>query len=142
MDVRNCPRCGSIFLYCGLRLCENCRKIEEEEFEKVKAYLQKNPGTTVEKVAEDTGVSLQQIMSFIRNGRLSEETKNFSGDVLFCERCQKPISEGKMCLECQRELTQTFLKTQTKIREQKAQKETDKTKEAKVRFLNKARDNK
>lgn len=142
MDVRNCPRCGNIFLYGGLRLCENCRKIEEQEFEIVKAYLQKNPGTTVEKVAEDTGVSLQQIMSFVRNGRLSEEAKNITGTVLFCERCEKSILEGRLCLECQRELTETFLKTQTKTREQRVQKDAESTKEARVRFLNKARDNK
>ncbi len=142
MDVRNCPRCGSIFLYCGFRLCENCKKIEDEEFETVKAYLKDNPGTTVEKVAADTGVSRQQILFFIRSGRLSEEAKSLSGNVLFCERCEKPISQGKLCLTCQKELTQTFLKAQTKSKEQKVQKDTGTNKKAKVHFLDKSRDNK
>ena len=123
MDVRNCPRCGNIFLFHGFRLCESCRGIEDKEYEIVK-----------------TGVSRQQILYFIRSGRLSEEIKYFSELPLYCERCEKPITQGKLCKECQNELTQSFLKTQAKLREDRKQEEKIDRKGARVHFLDKSRD--
>lgn len=140
MDVRNCPRCGNIFLFHGFRLCESCRGIEDKEYEIVKAFLQANPGTTVEIVADKTGVSRQQILYFIRSGRLYEEIKYFSELPLYCERCEKPITQGKLCKECQNELTQSFLKTQAKLREDRKQEEKIDRKGARVHFLDKSRD--
>lgn len=136
MDMRNCPRCGGLFLYRGLRLCESCRQVEEEEYEKVKLYLQENRGVTVDKVAEATKVSRQQILAFIRAGRLSGEIENLIEAALFCERCDKPIVEGRLCKVCQNELTHNFLKNQSKLKEQEASSNGS----SKVRFLKRNRD--
>ena len=140
MDVRNCPRCGNIFAYRGFRLCESCRQIEDKEYEVVKVYLQKNSGTTVDKISEETGVSRQQILFFIRSGRLSEEVSNLNEMPFNCERCNKPILEGRICKDCQNELTQNFLKAQASLRKEKTLMGQNSKENAKIRYLDKSRE--
>ncbi|MDD2430596.1 MAG: MerR family transcriptional regulator [Firmicutes bacterium] len=126
MNVKNCPECGNIFVDIGFRLCESCLKIENEQFQKVKSFLQKNTGVTVDMIAEGTGVSRQQILRFIKAGRLSGSINKLSDPALLCERCEKPILEGRLCLKCQAELTRKF-KAPSKKEEEKST--------TKIRFL-------
>ena len=79
MKVKNCPQCGSLFIDVGFRVCERCLKYENEQFEIVKEYLQKNAGVTVEQISEATGVSRQLILQFIKAGRLSGSITKLAG---------------------------------------------------------------
>lgn len=98
MDVRNCSRCGKVFSYAGKPLCRRCLDLEEREFERVKAYLVEHPGSTIEEVHEDTEVSKDKILRFLREGRLIA-TEGLA-DVLRCEWCQRPIQTGYRCKKC------------------------------------------
>lgn len=101
-EMRNCPRCGRIFVFRGREICPACVNEEEEQFERVRRFLRESPGATVEEVAEATGVPSELILSFLRQGRLIA-TDGLKGS-LTCQRCGAPIDGGYLCAACSREL--------------------------------------
>ncbi len=111
MDLRNCPRCGRIFADNGThRICSDCRHQEEDDYEKVKAFLWDNPRSTIGKVHEETGVSEDTIIKFIRENRLITEGLEIKAS-LKCQRCGTTISHGRFCQKCQDELVDGFSDT-------------------------------
>lgn len=106
MDLRNCPECGKVFAYITTNMCPACSKEEEQEFTKVKEYLYKNPKIGIYELAEATEVDEAKIIRWIREGRI--EGKSFPGIVVPCERCGKPIPEGRYCQTCSNELARGF----------------------------------
>ncbi|MFW6028863.1 MAG: flagellar protein [Halanaerobiales bacterium] len=108
MKLKNCVKCGKLFSpQAGEKVCPVCRKEEENEFEMVKEYLWDNPKATIEEVHEETGVERDTIMKFVKEDRLIAEGIDVDWENE-CERCGKPISHGKYCLECQQELINGF----------------------------------
>lgn len=98
MEIINCPRCGTLFKKITKKLCPQCVEKEEEEFLKVKSYLDDNPGASVEEVAEETEVEEKTINKFIREGRLiASEFTNISAP---CVSCGKPTKSGNYCKDC------------------------------------------
>lgn len=110
MDVRNCSRCGKIYVYDNFKICPKCRRDDEEDFEKIKEYIDENPDANISEVSEETEVDTQKIIKFLREGRL--EIKDEQNLLLLCERCGKPIKTGRFCdkcaLELQREMKQAI----------------------------------
>ncbi|EOC99397.1 TIGR03826 family flagellar region protein [Caldisalinibacter kiritimatiensis] len=108
MNVRNCRRCGRIYVYDGInKLCPQCRKQDEEEFHRVKEYIYDNPGANVQMVSDATGVSTEKILKFLREGRL--ELKGDEENLfLDCERCGRPIRTGRFCEKCKQEMEREF----------------------------------
>ncbi len=98
MEVRNCPRCGKIFTFITSPICSNCEKEEENIFQTVRAYIEENPDAKMSKVSEETGVSVQKIIRYIKDGRL-EVSKGISGEIV-CENCGCPIKTGRYCEPC------------------------------------------
>lgn len=98
MDLRNCKKCGRMFQYEGNDFCSACRVEEQDDFQKVKEYLEENPGATVPKVVEDTEVPMKKIMEFLKDERL--EIKGETGYILECESCGDKISNGRFCKSC------------------------------------------
>lgn len=99
MEVRNCRSCGRLFNYMGgAPLCPACQKKLEEKFQEVKAFLEENPNSSVETVAEELDVSVKQIRQWIREERLSLSVAGADGIV--CETCGKPIRTGRFCEKC------------------------------------------
>ena len=104
MNVRNCRKCGRLYNYVsGQRICPVCREREEEDFQKVKEFVRKNPGVTVNRVAEECEVDISQIRQWLREERL--ELTSESGMILSCETCGTPIASGRFCDKCRRDLT-------------------------------------
>lgn len=72
MEVRNCRSCGRLFNYMGgAPLCPACQKKLEEKFQEVKAFLEENPNSSVETVADELDVSVKQIRHHYRSGHCS-----------------------------------------------------------------------
>ncbi|MGL6173160.1 MAG: flagellar protein, partial [Cellulosilyticaceae bacterium] len=95
----SCKRCKNLFQYVsGKSICPHCLKREEEMFMKVKDFLKTYPGAQIQEVYEETGVSIQMIESFIREGRLEVSASSPIG--LPCERCGAVIRTGRYCKEC------------------------------------------
>ncbi|NMO96611.1 flagellar protein [Paenibacillus lemnae] len=103
MNVGNCPRCGKLYALNLRDMCINCQKEIEQEYERCVEYLRKERGATIHEVSEATGVSIQQITRFVREGRISTvEAPNMNYP---CEVCGILIRESNMCESCRSRLT-------------------------------------
>jgi len=101
--LRNCLRCGKLFMYTGQRICRDCLRKENEQFDLVKDYIHQNPEANIMQVSKDTGVPIARITEFLREGRLhlAERSGNLS---IECEICGARISHGRLCDKCARKL--------------------------------------
>lgn len=97
MALRNCPNCGRVFTFLGKDLCPICLQEEEEKFDRVRLYLKENPETSIEELAEHTGVPVKNILKHLREGRLLMSPQKSQ---LTCEICGQPISTGRFCRRC------------------------------------------
>lgn len=98
MNLRNCIKCGKLFVRVHNPICPDCTKEEETNFELVKKYLFEHPNSTAAEVAEETGVSLNAIKKYLNEGRLVATAG--MKDFLKCESCGKTIASGSYCNEC------------------------------------------
>jgi len=106
MDVRNCSRCGSIYAYDGFNICLKCRREDEEDFKKIKEYLDEYPGANISEVESETGVNSKKIIEFLKQGRL--EVGDEANVILSCERCGAAIKTGRFCEKCTIEMQKEF----------------------------------
>lgn len=106
MDVRNCVECGKIYSYDGFNTCQQCRRNEEKEFQKVKDYIWENSGAGILEVSEETEIPTKKIIEFLRRGRL--EIKDQSNIILPCEKCGESIQTGRFCKKCTVEMERDF----------------------------------
>lgn len=103
MELKNCARCGQLFLYTGVRnICPDCVAEEEKEFELVKQYLWDHPKASLTEVSEGTGVKEERILRYLREGRIS--LADGSGIKLKCEICGAEIEYGRICAKCAKSL--------------------------------------
>ena len=103
MDIKKCSRCGKLFSYVvGDISCQDCKKQEEEDYRTVKEFVWDHKGATIAQAAEATGVDKKYIKQWLREDRLqlSDEAVDLE---LTCERCGKPITGGRYCLECKKQ---------------------------------------
>ena len=108
MKLKNCVKCGKLFSpQTGEKVCPVCKKEEENEFDIVKEYLWDNPNAEIQEVHEETGVDKDTIMKFVKEDRLIAEGIDIDWEHE-CERCGEPISHGRFCASCQKELLDGF----------------------------------
>ncbi|WP_420539446.1 TIGR03826 family flagellar region protein [Paenibacillus polymyxa] len=103
MNLDNCPRCGKLFVKNVRGICQNCIKEIEVEYEHCVKHIRENKGIHMHELSEATGVSVKQITTFIREGRIS--IANAPNMTYPCEVCGIPIREGHMCDSCRTRLT-------------------------------------
>ncbi len=101
MEIKNCKRCGRLHSGTG-KVCRECLKKEEENFDIVKKYLKENPDSSLIKVSDETGVTVPEIERFLKEGRL--EVTSGMGDFLKCSKCGTPIKTGRYCPECEKKV--------------------------------------
>lgn len=101
-NLKNCPRCGKLTL-AYLKRCRSCQAEVDKEFLICSQYLRENPDTTIYKLHEETGVSLEQIQEFIREGRFITRKLKYR-----CANCDNLIVQGKYCEDCQKKLREQF----------------------------------
>jgi len=107
-EVRNCRRCKKIFMFVtGPQLCDACKKLEEEEFERVRSFLKEFPGATIQEVARETEVPTQQIYKYLKEGRL--EVAENSPIALQCENCGVRVKSGRFCINCSKKLANEMM---------------------------------
>ena len=105
MEVRTCKNCGRIYNYIGriTPVCPICMKELEEKFEACRKYIKDNPGANIQKVADETGVSMKMIKQWVREERLTFAEGTLVG--IECEGCGKNILTGRFCPQCKTQLT-------------------------------------
>lgn len=97
--IRNCKRCGKVFLYAGAPVCPECLAKEEDQFRKVKHYIDEHSGAGVQETSDETGVPVDVVVEFLRQGLLV--TGSGSDGQLVCMVCKKPITRGRLCPRCE-----------------------------------------
>lgn len=107
MDVTNCRGCGRLFnVLSREKLCPQCRQKSEDVFQKVKQYLEENPNSSVNQVAEANEVSVKQIKQWVREERLTFSADSVQG--IDCENCGRMIRTGRFCDSCRQNLAMTL----------------------------------
>ncbi|MFY9176866.1 MAG: hypothetical protein WBI74_02020 [Caldicoprobacterales bacterium] len=101
MDIRNCKRCDRIYQYRGSKYCPQCTIELDEIFIKVRDYIYDNKNATVLDVSQALGVEEDIILEFLKQGRLELSSPGLD---YLCERCERPITTGRFCSDCIREL--------------------------------------
>jgi flagellar operon protein (TIGR03826 family) len=129
-ELRNCRRCKRIFMHAvGPQICEDCKKLEEEEFERVRKFVREYPGATIQEVSEATEVPTQLIYKFLKDGRL--EVSEASPIALQCENCGVRITSGRFCVSCSKKLASDMMRAGKTLRDTLGQKPGDKSRDDK-----------
>lgn len=112
-ELANCPKCNALFIKSTFKtICDACFKEEEKAYETVYNFLRKreNRTATLLEVVDGTGVSEDLILKFIRQKRL--QLSNFPNLGYPCDKCGKAIQDGKLCINCAKELKAEIEKLQ------------------------------
>lgn len=121
--LANCIKCGRAFLWTGGRkVCPQCLEEEERDFEKVYNYLRDHPRATIKEIVEATEVDEDEILEFIRQGRIQLKFTDVAGK-LRCKRCGEPIASGEYCPKCLKELQDSISKIQADLEREGEKKE-------------------
>lgn len=106
MDVKNCTRCGKIYIHIGIPICRDCKQEDEEDFQSIKNFLKEEPGASIKEVEDGTGVDSKKIIEFLKEGRLEVTEAN---NLFFnCERCGSQIKTGRFCQKCTADMDREF----------------------------------
>ncbi len=105
MEVRTCKNCGKLYNYIGkiTPVCPICMKELEEKFEACRKYIKENPGANIQKVSEETGVTMKMLKQWVREERLTFAEGTLVG--IECEACGANILTGRFCPKCKQNLT-------------------------------------
>lgn len=96
--LKNCPRCGRLFMDMGRKICEACYEKELQDEEKAAEYVRKHPDAHIKEIVEGTGVKEKIVMRMVREGRF---VATAGVEISYpCERCGKPIINGRFCDAC------------------------------------------
>ena len=104
-EPRNCPTCGDLFNYTGLReVCATCANAEEVLYESVYKFLRRreNRAANIERIVEVTGVTEELLHKWVRKGRLQPAL--FPNLGYPCDKCGALTSTGKICDKCSKEI--------------------------------------
>ncbi|MCI8509830.1 MAG: hypothetical protein K2J90_01825 [Lachnospiraceae bacterium] len=99
-----CKQCRGKLFYqnSGVYRCEDCGAEEMDDFGKVKLYLEENGPSPAPFISEETGVPLEVVNIFLKNGRL--EIPEGSRYYIKCEKCGCALRFGRFCHGCTKEL--------------------------------------
>lgn len=105
MKPTGCSKCGGEveFRGHGEYRCKVCGNVETDDFGKVKKYLNENGPTPALIIAENTGVGIDRINQFLKQGRV--EIPENSEVYIRCEKCGTEIRFGRFCPACASKLS-------------------------------------
>jgi ribosomal protein L37E len=115
MPLATCPRCDKLFDKERSAVCTRCQDAEDEDFDKIRAVLDRNPNLNAEQVAEQGQVSIDCVMRMIEEGLIANANL---AEQIKCGRCGAPaISLSKrLCQACLGELNTEMAQAQRKIK--------------------------
>lgn len=104
-QLENCRNCGRVYFNGYRNYCIDCHEKIERQFKIVVDFLRKdqNWNTTMESLADSTGVPMKRIQEFIRDGRIFAE--DYPHLTYPCSKCGKPIKHQMLCDQCFEQLS-------------------------------------
>lgn len=127
-----CPLCKSPLKYLGEGhyRCVNCNAEVQDDFSKVKEYLFEHPQAPAYEVSQATGIDIDVITGFLREGRL--EIPDGSSIYIACESCGADIRYGRYCKACGAKICKNL---QTAFNPEVGEEPTHKSISGKMHFL-------
>lgn len=123
-EIKNCKRCRKIIMYAmGPQLCDDCKKLEEEEFNKVRKFVRDYPGASIQEVSAATEVSQNAILKYLKDGRL--EVSEDSPIAIQCENCGARIRSGRFCGACSNTLARDMMSAGRTLRTETPREDRD-----------------
>ncbi|MNI29738.1 hypothetical protein D3C73_835610 [compost metagenome] len=101
--VANCLRCGRVFQKNHRNQCTQCSSELDSAMSRCHDFLRKNYKSTSEQVSLATAVPIEQIVSWIKEGRLL--ISDYPNLNYPCSSCGTAIRKHKMCTDCSQRLT-------------------------------------
>ncbi|MGN0941915.1 MAG: flagellar protein [Selenomonadaceae bacterium] len=112
--LKNCPECGKIYVETGVGMCRDCYNKMQDQMEEVSSYVRDNPHSTVRDICENLDVKEKLVRRMIREGRFEMDGINFEYP---CEKCGKPITHGRYCEKCNKEMASAMEKADAKAQQ-------------------------
>lgn len=106
----DCPSCGArmTYIYGETYECPECGCRKLTDFGRVRKYLEDNGPRTAIVISEATGVSIEVINKFLREGRI--EIPDGSEQYIKCLKCGAEIRYGRYCPECMKKISGSISK--------------------------------
>jgi len=106
MEIRLCDFCRMPYQSTGKKICGDCFLKLDKDFIEIREYLWEHDLAGIDEVSEATGVSRKSILYLLKEERLIVGDENGTGGcgILTCESCRKPISTGRLCAGCKKEV--------------------------------------
>lgn len=106
--AKKCPDCGTPmkYIYGEMFECPSCHKKALSDFGLVREYLDKNGPQPAIVISDATGVKVEVIDKFLRQGRV--EIPDGSDVYIKCQSCGTDIRYGRYCPECMAKMTKTL----------------------------------
>jgi|FaiFalDrversion2_1042247.scaffolds.fasta_scaffold00719_4 uncharacterized protein with von Willebrand factor type A (vWA) domain len=98
MPAVNCPRCGRLVAFLLGGRCPACVEEEHAQLQQLRAYLNEHGPLPAEEIAQKTGIPLDRILRWLREGRLM-----MAEAAVRCRRCGRRIALGVLCPGCRAE---------------------------------------
>ena len=72
MHLNVCKHCHKIFYHrIKTHSCEQCKKKDDELFERIKEYLEMYPNSNAMQIADGLDVNVYEVLQFMEEGRLT-----------------------------------------------------------------------
>ncbi|RIX50145.1 hypothetical protein D3P08_21595 [Paenibacillus nanensis] len=71
MSLTNCTKCGEMMVNRRSFFCEKCMEAQKDDIYRVKQYLKTHARPTLLEVHRMTGIPIQSIQQFIKEGIIS-----------------------------------------------------------------------
>lgn len=134
LEIGRCKLCNGILRDLGFDTytCSHCGQESLSDFGSIKKFLEENGASTALQISEGTGISVNRIERYLREGRI--EIPEGSEIYIPCLKCNTDIRYGKYCPACAAQLTKQFQSAilQTEIGE------IPRKKQGKMRYLDDA----
>lgn len=116
MQLETCKRCGRLYTRVHTPICSLCIGEEEADYDRIRNTLAREPGLTVEEVAEKAEVDHMCVVRMLNAGRLENTAVR---DYVPCGRCGAPaISVSKrLCEKCLTEMDRECAQSIRELRE-------------------------
>lgn len=100
MRVFTCGKCGNKYETDTITggLCPDCLAEYRDKYHMVRDYLWQHPGSTASVIADTCGVSVHQVMAWVKEDRFMVTAD--SKVQIYCEGCGAKIISGRYCERC------------------------------------------
>jgi len=106
-----CKFCRKEFDSFGLKkVCPDCDTNMDDWYRAIRAFIKEFPDTTVSELCDTLSVPPALIKYYLKEERI-EIKNNEVNYFLKCEKCNKPITSGRLCPACQITVTREEMET-------------------------------